>query len=337
MLLACFQFRDSISWKLNREDKSLFSLPGMSEWCLVSPLLYSQLPLSRHEDYIHGIGQGKYFITTPEIVLATDNHTISTFNSPKQFDALAQIVRDLLVRLRHIGGQATIPKFESCAVIGSAEIDDLPALQPAAPDPPARFQRYLWTSAITAEQIHAAMTLEADYIPPTHEVLFLDAVVAHRGDDYRSAILYAAISMEVAFGSVIDKEYERIIAGQKDPRFRTIERPRAEGGLLYKDPIYERLRRRPDFNTLIHELALYVLGRSLLVENEELYLKAKRLYSTRNKLAHSGGLSADGIIEMFPLDLNGSLAALETTVGIFSWLGERADLPLPNIGFVPTN
>lgn len=336
MLLACFQFRGLISWKLTSDDKLLFALPKTSEWFLVSPLLYPQLSLSRHDDYFHALGQGKYFVTTPEIVLATKNdRTISTFNSQEQFEELEHIVKDLLVRLRHLGGQATIPKFESCSVIGSINIDDLPAFEAAGHGPPSHFQRYLWTSAITADQINAAAAFAADFVPPAHEVLFLDAVVAHRESDYRSSILYSAISAEVAFGFVIDREYERVITGQRDARFRMIERHRGGGGSIYKDPIYERLRRRPDFNTLINELALYVLGKSLLVENEELYLKAKRLYSTRNELAHSGGLNERGTNEMLPLDLNGSLVALETSVALFSWLGERADFPLPKIGFVP--
>jgi hypothetical protein len=68
---------------------------------------------------------------------------------------------------------------------------------------------------------------------------------------YVKALLEAiTLGVDVrAFGSVIDREYERVIAGQRDPRFRIIERHRAGGESIYRDPIYERLRSRPDFNT----------------------------------------------------------------------------------------
>lgn len=108
----------------------------------------------------------------------------------------------------------------------------------------------------------------------------------------------------------------------------------AGGIFVRKDPIYERLRHRSDFNVLLHELSLYVLGRSLLAEDQALYANAKRLYSTRNQLVHSGGLLEDETNPPLQLDATGAMTALKTAAALFSWLGLRHDFPLPEGAFV---
>jgi len=342
MLLACFQFRGLISWKLNAGDPTLFALSEADEWALLSPLLYPQLPLPRAVTHCDSIAPGKYFIMTPEIVLATkDDQVIEAYKQSgpvKSGDLplnLAQIAGKLLLRLRHAGGQATIPNYQSLLFCTFIELSSPPIIASMAlpKSQNTMVQDYWWRTAITAEHVRATAPPGANFIPPTHEVLFLDAVAAHREADFRRAILYAAMSAEVVFGSVIDKAYERVIAAPHDERFRVIERAPAEGTLVLKDPIYERLRRRSDFDVLINELALYVLRRSLLVENETLYQKAKCLCTTRNKLAHTGVVN-EIESKAYPLDADGSLAALETASALFSWLGERADFPLPKRTFV---
>jgi hypothetical protein len=335
MILAYFQFVANIVWRLGADDGLLFPLPTTTDWLLVTPLLYPQL-LKNNQDYYHPVANGKHFCVISQIILATNgSQSIDTLESG---EGPTKIVEELLPRLRLLGGQATIPKFESCVGYGFNEIEGLPSPNTPEIQPyKARFQKYLWNTAITAEHLRSAMSLGPDFIPHTHEVLFLEAVAAHRAGDYRSAILYAAISAEVVFGSTIDKEYERVLNASKDERFRIVERTQPGGGSIRKDPIYERLRSRPDFNLLINELTLYVLRRSLLTEDDLLYQKAKRLYSTRNKIAHSGGLIDEGSNETFALDLGGSMAALETAVALFAWLGRRADFCLPELGFVIPN
>jgi hypothetical protein len=213
-------------------------------------------------------------------------------------------------------------------------MDELPTRQPAVLAPEGyTVQKYWFATAITAEHIRAAAAFDPDFIPPTYEGLLLDGIAAHRGGDYRHAVLYAAMSAEVAFGSVIDEAYERIIAARNDGRFRVIALSQAGGKSVYKDPIYEKLRGRSDFNVLIHELSLYVLGRSLLTEDQGLYQSAKRLYLTRNKLAHLGDLPEGDANQLYALDAKGALAAIATTVSLLAWLGEPADFPLPEISF----
>jgi hypothetical protein len=341
MRLAFFSFADRIAWRLCGDGPTLFPLPGTSDWSLVNPLLYPQLPIPSFEhNPVIPVALGKYFWLNSEIVFSSNGEQVIQDPEPdkSKFENLVPIVGDLLVRLRHASGQATLPRLESFISGGKTNIDELPSLSTDSSWPdglsPSHFQKYLWSTAVTAERIAAATALGPKFIPPTHEALFLDAVVAFRGNDYRRAILYATISTEVAFGTVIDGTYDRVLAAQDDERFRVIALVQAGGVAVRKDPIYERLRHRSDFNVLLHELSLYVLRRSLLAEDQALYADAKRLYSTRNQLVHSGGLVENETNPPLRLDSGGAMTALQTATALFSWLKLKGDFPLPDGEFV---
>lgn len=340
MRLAFFNFADRISWRLCGDGPTFFPLPGTSDWSLVNPLLYPQLPIPSFEhNPVTPVALGKYFWVNSEIVFSSNDAQAIQDREPdkSQLKNLMPIVCDLLLRLRHASGQATLPRLESLLSSGETYIDELPSLSVYSwPEglSPSHFQKYLWSTAITAERITAATALGPKFIPSTHEALFLDAIVAFRGSDYRRAVLYATISAEVAFGTVIDETYDRVLAAQDDERFRVIAIAQAGGVIVRKDPIYERLRHRSDFNVLLHELSLYVLHRSLLAEDQTLYADAKRLYSTRNQLVHSGGLVENETNPPLRLDAGGAMTALETAAALFSWLKLKDDFPLPDGDFV---
>jgi hypothetical protein len=343
MLLARFQFGRRISWKLNKDDPSLFALPDAKEWALLAPLLYPQLPIpaANSDILFDAIAPGKYFIMSKEVVLATHNDQIIEEFKRDKADVhkdlplnLREILEKLILRLRHAGGQATIPNYKSL-MCTFAEISALPVFDPSAfPLRPSTVNEYWWKTAITGEHLRALGSSGAKLIPPTHDMLFLDAVAAYREGDFRRTMLYAAMSTEIAFGAVIDNAYEHILTAPEDDRFRVIQRSLAGGAVASKDPVYDHLRRHIEFGVMINELALYVLRRSLLIENETLYQKAKRLHSTRNKLAHAGAVDEPESNATFALDESGSMEALETALALFSWLGERADFPLPKSAFV---
>jgi hypothetical protein len=333
MLLAWLEYAGRISWRLDRDDPPLIELSKTSPWFLLNPLLYCALPQPT-SDHFEQFSPGRYYGLTTGIVLVTDNEDIiRAHRSRTQIDDLL-VAERLLTALRHLARQATIPTSEAL-VRSYFEMDELPTCQPAVLAPERyTVQKYWFVTATTVGHLRAAAALGLDFVPSTYEVLLLDSIAAHRGGDYRKAVLYAAMSAEIAFGSVIDEEYERIIASRSDVRFRVIAMPQAGGKSVQKDPIYERLRGRSDFNALIHELSLYVLGRSLLAEDERLYQNAKRLYLTRNKLAHLGELPEGDVSQLYPLDAKGALGAIATTVSLFAWLGEPADFPLPETAFV---
>jgi hypothetical protein len=70
-------------------------------------------------------------------------------------------------------------------------------------------------------------------------------------------------------------------------------------------------------------------------EDQPLYTQAKNLYTTRNKLVHSGVVEDSGSTDLFPLDQQGSFKALETTKKVLSWLNVDSGISLPVFKFVP--
>jgi hypothetical protein len=88
-----------------------------------------------------------------------------------------------------------------------------------------------------------------------------------------------------------------------------------------KDPIWYVLRKREDANALLHEGALYILGRSLLADNESLYQLMERLRATRNKIVHRGEPPEPYSNQYLSIDNHGSSDALNCANEVLKWLG----------------
>ena len=88
---------------------------------------------------------------------------------------------------------------------------------------------------------------------------------------------------------------------------------------------------------MLHEGALYILGRSLLIENENLFQLVQRLRATRNKIVDYGEppeLSGD---QYLSIDGYGSADALVCVSAVFAWLGVGQDYKLGGGGLVPVS
>jgi len=108
----------------------------------------------------------------------------------------------------------------------------------------------------------------------------------------------------------------------REDKHRVIDLPSGGGQRVAKDPIWEALSRGDDFSKLLHSRPLYLLGRSLLVDQEALYSKALQLYATRNKIAHRGEPPSDD--KYFPTTSDGAKEALHTAVGVMRWFGDSS-------------
>jgi hypothetical protein len=125
MFLCLFNFRNRIAWSLSSEDPVLFPLPGTREWSMVNPLLYPQLRiLAQKTDPPIRVPSGQHLWFNSEIVLAREENSSGSANDPKR---LIPVVGELLLRLRHLTGQATLPGPESLLATGFLEVDELPA------------------------------------------------------------------------------------------------------------------------------------------------------------------------------------------------------------------
>jgi hypothetical protein len=150
--------------------------------------------------------------------------------------------------------------------------------------------------------------------------VMLDALGAEEQHDYRKAILFSAIAMEVCVRRVIDDAHVQVLATRMGAH-RVIEVGVAGGARVAKDPIYDLMIKAADrLARLLHEQSLYILNRSLLVENEALYREAVELYSTRNKIMHEGMPAEGGGI--LSIDASGAWRAIKTATEVLAWLGD---------------
>jgi hypothetical protein len=181
---------------------------------------------------------------------------------------------------------------------------------------------------LTMALVVEAGELPADFEPPVFEGVLLDAMRAVKQHDYRAAVLYGAMAVEVMVGTVLDDEYEKLLAATPVPQdFRVVDVQEGKSKGLREDPIYAYLRRQGKFLESLHELPLYVLRKSLKLDDPETFEQARKLYQTRNSLAHRG--EACGTKEQFPADIEGAIDALTCAVRVFEWFGVGGNWHVP--------
>jgi len=273
------------------------------------------------------------WVNSPSIVL------IRTSDKQDQQgeDESEQLGSDLgifLKKLRYLSGQSDMPKQEDLSVMMFHNIDILPKF--VATDDSrgiSHIQTYPLTVAVTQANLEAAAVLPDEFSTPIHSLLILDAISAFLASEHRISILFAAMSMEIAFGTALDAAYNAILNGPSDPRYRVLKIPIGGGRFTTKDPVYDRLRGKDDFSTRMHEMSLYMLGKSLRDEDQALYNKALILYRSRNKIVHLG-TTEDAKQEVLPVDKEGSNTAIQTAADCLTWLGLNHGIKLPKLQFL---
>jgi hypothetical protein len=213
------------------------------------------------------------------------------------------------------------------------EVEELPEINIPKPTI-SSIKSYIVDTAITWKSIEVADNTLRDDSLAVYTPLLLDAIKAYLDRDYRRAILYSAISVETMASVKLDEAYQSLLhEGDSKGEIRLISIPQRGGGNVVKDPIYEYLSNKADFKQLIHERPLYLLRRSLLTENEQLYRKALKLYSTRNKIVHKGDLTNNQNSSYFEISMAGAIEAIKCAAKLFEWFDIKEIYPLPILAF----
>jgi hypothetical protein len=227
-----------------------------------------------------------------------------------------------------------MPKQEDLIVMTFGEIDALPELcADNYHDGAATIQTYPLAVAITMSNVEAAAELQDDFTPSVYSVLILDAISAFLASEHRISILLSAMAMEVGFGIALDGAYDDALKEPDNTRYRILKIPIGGGKFALKDPIYDRLRERDNFSSRMHEMALYVLGRSLREDDSALYQDALVLYRSRNKIAHLG-TTENAEEEVLPIEREGAKKALRISADCLTWLGLYPGFKLPKLQFL---
>jgi len=171
-----------------------------------------------------------------------------------------------------------------------------------------------------------------------HEIL-LDALRACETRNAREAIVYAALAVEALVRSVLDAEYRKVLAAPSPPAHLNIVSPnvvplaKGKRSNPRTDPVYEVLGKDATLARLLHEAPLYLMRRSMLQENAELYRRLLALDRTRQRLSH-GRADDVGDDESFAIDHEGALRSLAVALEAFDWFGIRGYV-LPRMDQVP--
>lgn len=327
MVIGFYVLTVPIHWRLHASDPKTFRLAETDKWLLVNPLFYPQL--HRKANQIEEVEDGKYVCYSSELLFISSDAPAGTM---KIFEELDLVVETLLIKLRHISGQATLPLTSDIGMHGTEKVNELPELARDRLPLYKQFKtgsvsHYYWTTAVTSQVMERALTLGCDFTPHMREVMYLDAFKALYSGEYRTAIIYSAVSTEVAVSSAVDEAYQRAKSAEKDDVFRIITLQQAKGAQVRKDPIFEGLTERFDAAKLLHQIPLYALRRSLMVEDHKLYTRVRSLYETRNSLLHSGRRHKN--FNLLSLDRRGAADGIRTAHDLFEWLGIKDELPIP--------
>jgi hypothetical protein len=332
MKILCAWLLGEINWRIHRGDPVQHALNSLPGFFFINPLVYPLVASSRPGVHAHvvAIANDLAVVRTDEVLLGTTLTTFQPNSIPfkielpdvinldssdtcdRSLDVAFFYVEYLVDSLRLTSRQVDIPR----AVLGWTWLDceDLP--EPSFPNPEPNselfLQGFVWDTTATWKNLIDADANLTNRTIPIHEGLVIDAIHAYRSRDYRRVLLYAAISIETATATKLGE-----IASSKG----------------VKDPVYAFLSEKSRFAELLHEMPLYLMGRSLLVENEPLYQLAIKLYRTRNKIAHLGE-PPQGERSYLEMNKEDALKAIECAMEVIKWLGERADFPLPKTRFV---
>jgi len=238
----------------------------------------------------------------------------------EQWEQLTSAVSALLNMLRHRFKQANLS--DEVYGISSIDVESIPALEASLFDRRTQgmIRKYLVDTAVDWSSLSSIDVDIPSFSPPIFDTILLDAFRALWRGDNRQAILYAAIAVETLVNTVLKEAYDRLVSsGDISGRFRLLDFTTDGGAKVTKDPVYDALSQRTDFGLLIHERSLYLLGRSVLADNQVLYTKAKKLYTTRNKIVHWGEPSAEH--DAYLINTRDAQDAISCAAKVFEYYG----------------
>jgi hypothetical protein len=321
--VATIGLTKEIHWLVAPSDRQLAPLKYLPGWSVIHPLTPVRLDEPR-EQWPTGDGRTTVARRVLHCVISEGEDTDG------ENDLIHSAIKDLLTRLRHVSKQATFPRRDDFAFFTCGPVEEL---LPCDFDEPYYGRVHFTdssflTTALTMDMVVAAGELPAEFEAPVYETTLLDAFKAVKDNDYRSALLYSAMAVEVMVGTVVDEEHQRMLASTPvNPHIRAVRQGDGESKVELHDPVYEYLRKIARFPELLHELPLYVLQRSLKLDLPDVYSQARKLYQTRNSLAHHGDVSKDN--NLLPLDLYGAIDALKCVTKVFAWFGVPGNWPIP--------
>jgi hypothetical protein len=302
-----------INWIVTRQDEFRIQIMAAPGWSILHPL----------------------FFPIQQLRLDSDSFMLSVgmlgFVAPPG-DPDLNVVQRFLRNLRYASRQPELPIEVAGYKINMDEIPSEPVFSEVQ-QPLCHVQKYLLQTAVRDADIRAAAAYPIDFEPPVYEEIYLEAVRAAREDDHRKAVLYSAIAIESCAQLIIQNAYDFASQSTQPSIAMRFVNFNTTQGQAIKDPVYRFMVDRAKFSTWLHELPLYILTRSMLIDDQALYDQALSLSKIRNKLAHSGQVPKED--DIIPLDTFGSYEAVGIAARCLTWFGVPGEFPNPQVKFEP--
>jgi hypothetical protein len=327
MRVATLCLTKDIHWLVSPSDKLTAPLKAMPGWAVLHPLTAirptdKMVPIPQFPT-----GDGRTTVSRAILQCAVPERTASGADPDTE---VLETMKSLLKRLRHVSRQATFPRRDDFVFFNCYDIAELPNVEFEEPyygqvyHPDNSFV----DTALTMDLVERAGELPTTFEAPVYEGILLDAFRAVKDNDYRSALLYSALAVEAMAGELIDAEHAKLMAATPPPphiRAVASQDERSKGG--FEDPVFKWMRKSGRFAELLHELPLYVYRKSLKQDLPEVYQQARKLYQTRNSLAHRGESAMDR--DLFPMDVFGAVDAMKCVREVFGWFGVPGKWSIP--------
>jgi hypothetical protein len=334
------------AWKVFPEDPESVPLGSLPGWQVLNPLLHDAIfktpsNWERSGPRIVGVSDTYAVVRSPYLAFSsTDDALKSLFPGSGEawlsrfFDqALPDISRSIARALRYVTKNARLPhEAPSFGMIASHKKIDL-VMQFPTPQPSrgAYTNTYELETAITLDRVVEADLIRDLQPPPVVNSLLMDSIQALIESDYRRALLFGAIAMETYAATALEESYQSLLEADLSPNnMRLVSHQLPGGQVQRKDPIYAYLakRTRTEIRSLLHEVPLYLYGRSLLLDDEALYRRAIRLYKSRNEIVHRGEI-LEGPESAFAFSRPDADAGVQTALDVCQWFGLSEHYVLP--------
>ncbi len=324
MMVANFCLSKPIHWLVAPSDKLIVPLRAMPGWAVLHPL--TKIRPYDEMAPIHQFPTGDGRTTVTREIL----HCVVPDGAKVGDGETRESGQSLLKRLRHACRQATFPRGDDMALFSCSDLAELPTVEFEEPyyGKVHHTDNSILETALTMDLVEQAGELPPSFESPVYEGILLDAFRAVKDNDFRSALLYGALAVEAMAGEVIDAEHARLLAETPlPPHIRAVEIQEGKARGSLEDPVFNWMRKTGRFPELLHELPLYVFRKSLKDDLPEVYRQTRKLYQTRNSLAHRGEAAKDN--NWFPIDLYGAVDALKCVKDVFAWFGVPGKWSIP--------
>lgn len=317
--MNCFiAIGNDLGWRINDKDKKYIPLKSFPNLQLVNP------------SYYHGENIDKNFIKfsfkiASEVILQSNvlifKYNKEDVNNEEIYEFCTKFIR----KLKLLSKQPGINPIGHVQAVITKQISKFGKLNVDLIDPKQiNYRKSKYYSYITIDKIKEADKLIKNKITlPIYLEILLDAFDGFYFQDYRKTILYSAFAVETMINYVLNDKYQKYLLNNPNSTKLRISTVQIKDELVVKDPIYEKLDKLNSFNILLHEKPLYILGKSLLLDDHDLYTKALQLNQTRNNLVHRGEVSTGN---KNALNLNyddDAFEAIRIANKVFNWFGVK--------------